>query len=96
MLIANICLYREKMTPFDIWGTPRGMLNNNNFSVLNRPAPGYLGHSRLDRLIRLYRPRPGYSDRGPGYSGCSGQVPGYSGTMGYSGHPHPGLNKKAS
>jgi len=33
------------------------------------PAPGYLGRSRLDRLIRLYRPRPGYSD----YSGRLGR-----------------------
>jgi len=43
------------------------------------PAPGYLGRSKLDRIIRLYRPRPGYSDysgHGPGYSS---QVPGYSG-----------------
>jgi len=37
-------------------------------------------------LIRLYRPRPGYSDysgHGPGYSGYSDHGPGYSGQVPY-------------
>ena len=52
---------------------------NLQYSQQARPSSGYLGRSRsrLDRVIRLYRPHPGYSDysgHGPGYSGYSVQA----------------------
>jgi len=56
------------------------------------PVPGYLGRSRLDRLIRLYRPRPGLAQAiqtiqatAQAIQAIQAKSPGYSGRSGCSG-----------